>query len=271
VSHVVRKHGTLVLNADDPLLVDKAADYSGSLVWFSLDADNPVVAAHTAAGGIAFVLRDDKLERLQGRRRTTICAAADIPITMHGAARHNVANSLAAAALTDRMGISLDSIVKGLTSMTQDSNPGRSNVFKVKGFNVLIDFAHNPRAFEALFDMARALPAKRRVLCFGQAGDRTDELIRDLARSAWNIGLDAVIVSELAHYWRGRERGDVFAIIKDELLQCGAREDQIHHFEEELESLDAALDWAQDGDLVIMLALGGSKPVEERLSEYAAQ
>jgi UDP-N-acetylmuramyl tripeptide synthase len=271
VSHVVRKHGTLVLNADDPLLVDKAADYSGTLVWFSLDADNPVVAAHTAAGGIAFVLRDDKLERLQGRRRATICAAADIPITMHGAARHNVANSLAAAALTDRMGISLDSIVKGLTSMTQDSNPGRSNVFKVKGFNVLIDFAHNPRAFEALFDMARALPAKRRVLCFGQAGDRTDELIRDLARSAWNIGLDAVIVSELAHYWRGRERGDVFAIIKDELLQCGAREDQIHHFEEELESLDAALDWAQDGDLVIMLALGGSKPVEERLSEYAAQ
>ena len=134
------------------------------------------------------------------------------------------------------------------------------------GVSVLVDFAHNPAAMQALFDMAKAIPAKRRVLSFGQAGDRTDDLIRQLARNAWAIGLDKIIVSELEVYWRGREYGDVFALIKDELLRCGATEDQILHFMTEDESLDAALEWAQEGDLVIMLALGGSTPIIEKLT-----
>ena len=38
-----------------------------------------------------------------------------------------------------------------------------------------------------------------------------------------------------------------------------------------MESLNAALDWAEPGDLVIMLALGGAKPVQARLSELGAE
>ncbi len=122
---------------------------------------------------------------------------------------------------------------------------------------------------QALFDMASALPAKRRLLAFGQAGDRPDDLIQGLARSAWSIGLDAVIVSELEAYARGRETGAVFEVIKDELLRSGAQENQIRHFMEESESLDAALDWAEEGDLIIMLALGGSKQIVEKLAALA--
>jgi len=113
--------------------------------------------------------------------------------------------------------------------------------------------------------MASALPAKRRLLAFGQAGDRTDESIRELARSAWSIGLDAVIVSELEKYARGRERGAVFELIRDELMRCGAREDQIRHFMEETESFDAALEWAREGDLIIMLSLGRSAAITKKL------
>jgi UDP-N-acetylmuramyl tripeptide synthase len=123
----------------------------------------------------------------------------------------------------------------------------------------------------ALLDMARAIPAERRALCFGQAGDRPDELIRELARDAWAIDLDCVIVSELSKYYRGREPGEVFAIISDELKKQGATDEQILHNDEELETLNEALSWAQPGDLVIMLALGGAKPVQERLRELGAQ
>ena len=266
VSRAVEKSGALILNADDPLLVGKSAEFSGKLVWFSLDAQNAVVDFHTRAGGIAFVLDNGDLLKLEGDDAEVICAAADIPITMGGAATHNTANALAAAALTDRLGIPMAEIRAGLTTMSQDDNPGRSNIYTVDGVNVLVDFAHNPAAMQALFDMAKAIPAKRRLLSFGQAGDRPDDLIRELARNAWAIGLDKIIVSELEAYWRGREYGDVFALIKDELLQCGATEDQILHFMTEIESLDAALEWAQEGDLVIMLALGGSQPIIEKLT-----
>jgi UDP-N-acetylmuramyl tripeptide synthase len=188
-----------------------------------------------------------------------------------GAARHNVANALSAAALTWSMGASLEDIASGLVTMRQDENPGRCNVYGLDGFKVLIDFAHNPAAMSALFDMASAIPAKRRVLCFGQAGDRTDELIRELARDAWAIGLERVIISELPKYHRGREHGDVFRLIRDELLALGARDEQVRHHEEELESLQDAIDWAQPGDLVIMLALGGAAPVQEKLRELGAE
>ncbi len=270
VSRAVEKSGRLILNAEDPLLRAKAADYAGEVVWFSLDPQHKKITAHAAAGGLAFVLDGDQLLMLEGDKRELLCRSHEIPITMGGAARHNVANALAAAALTWCLGVPLEHIRKGLKTMQQDENPGRSNIYDVDGCKVLVDFAHNPAAMSALFDMASAVPAERRVLCFGQAGDRPDDLIRDLARDAWEIGLDRVIVSELAAYHRGREHGDVFRLIRDELLKCGADERQIAHFETEMESFQSALEWAVPGDLVIMLALGGAAPVHEHLRELGA-
>lgn len=271
LSHAVRHSGKLVLNAEDARLVNKAGTYDGEVVWFSLDPSLSVVAEHVSGGGTAFVLDGDELCLLGREGRSPICRSVDIPISLGGAARHNVANALAAAALTWSMGVSVDAISRGLTTMGQDENPGRSNLYSLNGFKVLIDFAHNPAAMSALFDMAGAVPAKRRVLCFGQAGDRTDALIRELARDAWAIGLDRVIVSELPKYHRGREHGDVFRLIRDELLNCGAADEQIRHYDEEMQSFEDALGWAEAGDLVILLALGGARPVQERLRELGAE
>lgn len=266
VSHAVEQGGTLVLNADDERLVAKAADYRGELVWFSLNAGNPLVARHIAEGGIAFVLEDNQLLRVSAASRDLLCRSEEISITLGGAARHNVANALAGAALTEALGVSIDNIRRGLKTVTQDDNPGRCNVYELDGVTVLVDFAHNPAAMQSLFDMARALPAERRLLAFGQAGDRTDQLIEGLARSASSIGLDAVVISELADYRRGREPGEVFGIIRNELIRSGVSASRIHHFEEELESLNFALDWAQPGDLIIMLDLGRDPAVHERLT-----
>ena len=267
VSRPVRSRGQLVLNADDERLVAKAADYPGKIVWFSLDPDNAVVKSHTEQGGSAWICDGDELIHIENGARELICRDRDIPITLGGAARHNTANALAAAALTSCLGASSTAIRDGLATMSQDENPGRCNVYDVKGRSILIDFAHNPKAMQALFDMARALPAKRRVLCFGQAGDRPDDLIRELTQSAWAIGLDRVMVSELSHYHRGREHGDVFRIIRDELVRLGASPDQVEHNEEESETFASAFEWAEEGDLIIMLALGGAAPIQAQIKE----
>ena len=265
ISHAVEGKGTLVLNADDRLLVGKADKFGGNIVWFSLSDSNPVVAAHTKRGGVAFVYSGGNLVRLEGENRETICAAREIPITLNAAAGHNVANALGAAALTEKLGLSLEQIAGGLRTMSQDANPGRSNLFEIDGFKVLVDFAHNAEAMQALFAMASAIPARRRALCFGQAGDRTDREIRELARSAWSMGLDKAHIAELEHYRRGREEGEVYAILRDELMKAGARDDQIQHFQEEHESFDAALEWAQEGDLVVILDLGRISNIQEKL------
>jgi UDP-N-acetylmuramyl tripeptide synthase len=271
VSRAVEQSGQLILNADDQLLLKQAEQYSGEVIWFSLDPQNETIVSHTDDAGLAFVLDGDELVKLESGGRVVICRSHEIPIALGGAARHNVANALSAAALTHSLGVGLEDIRKGLTTMVQDENPGRCNLYELDGRSVLVDFAHNPAAMMALFDMARAVPAKRRVLCFGQAGDRTDELICELARDAWAIGLDRVVVSELAAYHRGRQHGEVFAIIKDELVRCGAEDFQVEHNETEMDSFMSAIEWAQPGDLVIMLALGGAAPVQARLKELGAE
>jgi cyanophycin synthetase len=265
VSRAVRASGKLVLNADDPRLTAQARGYTGQLVWFSLEKDNATLCAHTRDGGVAFALDGDTLLCIDGGNRTPVCRDADVPITLGGAARHNVANALAAAALTWSLGIGLDTIRTGLTTMEIAANPGRGNVYEIAGATVLVDFAHNPRALRALLDTASGLPAARKALCFGQAGDRPDDLIRELARGAWESGLDRVWVSELPKYHRGRGPGEVYAVIRDELLANGARPDQVEHREREIDSFEAALAWARPGDLVIMLALERAPELFDRL------
>ena len=267
VSRAVRESGKLILNADDELLREKAAAFGGDIVWFGLDPDNELIAS----ASLAFVLADGELQKRQDGATDVICRSEEIPITLGGAARHNIANALAAAALTWCLGTSMQHIRAGLKTMRQDENPGRCNVYELNGFKVLVDFAHNPAAMGALFDMAQAIPASRRSLCFGQAGDRPDGLIRDMTRDAAQIGLDRVMISELAAYHRGREHGEVFALISSELEAAGLDRSSIEHYEEEMDSFNAALEWAQPGDLVIILALGGAAPVQARLTELGAK
>tara|TARA_R110002096_G_scaffold23031_4_gene73584 strand:- start:19378 stop:21057 length:1680 start_codon:yes stop_codon:yes gene_type:complete len=270
VSKAVRESGRLILNADDALLRQKAIEFDGELAWFSLDANSTFVRQRIAAGELVFALDDDQLQKIDRDGVQAFCQSSEIPLTLGGRARHNIANALAAAALTYCLGFSLATVREGLINMRQQENPGRCNVYAVDACKVLVDFAHNPAAMQALFDMAEALPAKRRVLCFGQAGDRPDGLIREMTRNAWAIGLDRVIVSELADYHRGRAYGEVFAVMQDELLACGARQDQIAHVEVELEALNDALAWAGEGDLVIMLALASGSEIQARLKELGA-
>lgn len=269
VSHAVAKRGTLVLNADDTLLAARSKTHAGRIDWFGMDAGNSLLANHMATGGRAFVLSGEELVMIDAGKREVIVRVRDVPITLHGAAHHNVANALAAAAVALRLGASIEQVRAGLTSMSPLKNPGRSNLYEVRGFKVLVDFAHNPHAMRALFGIARSLPAKRRILCFGQAGDRTDEQIRELARSAWAIGLDRIVISELAAYARGRAPGEVVGILRDELKRSGAYDEQILYFEKESDSFDAALQWARPGDLVILLALGGNVQVQAKLNALA--
>jgi UDP-N-acetylmuramyl tripeptide synthase len=267
VSRAVRNSGKLILNADDHRLVAKSHEYPGELVWFSLDAGNDTVLSHTSDGGTAFVLDGEDLLVINGNARELICRDHEIPITLKGAARHNVANALGAAAFCWSLGVALSDIRMGLTSMSQDQNPGRCNVYDVNGYTVLVDFAHNPEALQALLDMANRLPSNRKALCFGQAGDRPDDLIQELAHAAWESGLDRVFVSELAKYHRGREEGAVYAVIRDELIRCGAHPEQVEHNMEEIESLDSAMQWAEPGDLIVMLALERSQELYDRLKQ----
>lgn len=260
ISRAVINGGTLVLNADDPMLVEKASDHPGRIAWFSLDENRSEVEFRPEEG---------YLVRAGAGLHQRLCRINDIPLTLNGAARHNIANALAAAAVCAYLGVAPAAIAAGLTGMQQDHNPGRANLYHVNGFNIFLDFAHNPHAIAATAELTARLPARRRLLAFAQAGDRTDQLLQACARAAWAHGPDRVIISELAKYARGRAQGEVHGILRAELIRSGCPAEEIVHVETETEALEQAMGWARPGDLLIMLVLGEADAVRKRLTRLS--
>ncbi len=270
VTRALDNDGRLVLNADDTRLVERSSQAPAPVVFFSLDAGNSVIAHHVAGGGEAWVLRDDALCRYVNGGWQPLLRAADIPLTLGGAARYNIGNALGVAALCESLGIPDTGIVRGLTAFQPGDNPGRGNLYDVDGVKVLVDFAHNPDAFRAIVQLAGNLDARRRLIAFGEAGDRTDTLIRDLATTAWAMKPDRVITLEIEKYARGRERGEIRKLLHTQFLDEGAKAGQLSHSASELDALKDALAWAEPGDLVILLSLAEQDAVMRYLEQRAS-
>lgn len=255
IARVVKPDGRVVLNADDPELAAAASQVAAPVAWFTLDRNNPLVLDHLAAGGEAAYLEDGMLVLNRGGERIPIVRAEEIPTAFGGVARHNLANSLAAIGLAAGLGLPVEAMAAGLRQVksTPEDNPGRANLIKWYGVRILIDYAHNPHGIAALLDLAQALPAKRRLLVIGQAGDRSDDAIRDLARAAWALRPDHVVVKELPELLRGRQPGVVPVLIEDELLHLGMPQRSLARAASELEAVRQALAWAQSGDLLVLL------------------
>ena len=60
----------------------------------------------------------------------------------------------------------------------------------------------------------------------GQAGDRSDEAIRGLARAAWSLSPDYVVLKEMDEYLRGRAPGEVSALLEQEFVRLAFRQPQ---------------------------------------------
>lgn len=247
--------GLLVLNADDPRLVAHAP--SGQRIgWCSQDGDNPTVQSHLGRGGIAWVLAGDVITEVIEGRRTPIVDVTAVPATLDGAARHNVANALSAAAAARGLGVPVESVVAGLTGFHgAGDNPGRANRFRLDDVTVLVDFAHNPHGMRAITETAARLPGERLLVLFGQAGDRSDRDIRALARTVWASGPDRVLVAEIDGYRRGRSPGEVPSLIVDELRRCGAPEDRCHLVDSPIEGVREALAWSRPDDVLLLMVL----------------
>jgi cyanophycin synthetase len=188
--------------------------------------------------------------------RLVVAQVSDVPIAFGGAARHNVVNALFAIGLAAALGAPREAMAEGLAAVRNHDgtdNPGRGHLMEIGAFHVLLDYAHNPHGLAAVIAFAAALPAARRLVVLGQAGDRDDEALRDLARTAWSFGPDRVILKELPSMLRGRLPGEVPAVLESELLRLGARREALSHAATEVEAVRQALDWARRGDLLLLL------------------
>jgi cyanophycin synthetase len=273
VAERVREGGTIVLNADDERLAALPgrrlvhADKK-RIAFFSLHADNPVVRRHLDDGGTAFWVADGWLHEGTGQKSRRLVRTADIPAAFGGAARFQVANALAAAAAARAIGLPPTQVARALAMFDSDSNlnPGRMNVFDVGPGHVLVDYGHNPAAFEAVSDLTRNWPDRRVTAVFTVPGDREDDLICECGRVVAR-GFDRLIIKEDGDH-RGRRPGEVA-----ELLCRGAHEApgrvECHTVLDECEAVRTALRSMDSNDIVVVF-YDNYRAVRKVLDEFGA-
>lgn len=265
VARALAAGDTLVLNADDEGVVAHAGslepDLVATIAWFSLVADNPTVRQALDDGGRACFVEDGWLVAAEGVRRRPLVPLQDLPATLGGIVRHNLANALGAMGIALAFGIDDRSIRAGLTAFRGDEhdNPGRGNWFehRIEGgtIRILVDFAHNAHGMQALAETVRRVPAERVVLLMGQAGDRLDRDIAALVAAACDMHPDRLLVAELPGYERGRQPFEVPELIRRDAIACGLPEERIQLFDGPREATRSALQRARPGDLLVLLAL----------------
>jgi cyanophycin synthetase len=262
VVEVVRKDGASVLNADDPLVAAMAGRAEGRLVYFSMyggETASPLVREHIAGGGVAAVLqpgvRGDMIAIYDEEQYIPLLWTHLIPATLEGKARHNVANALAAAAVAYAHGVSVENIRQGLRTFTTSfyQAPGRLNIFDEHPFRVLVDYGHNPAAFQAMRDLVERLkPSYQRVIGMASApGDRRDVDIQEVGAIAGTM-FDTLILKEDDDR-RGRAPGEIAALMRA-AAAASMPAGQIITILNEAEAARYALSIAEPGDLVVIFA-----------------
>jgi len=106
----------------------------------------------------------------------------------------NVSNSLAAIAVGRKLGLSRAEIEKGIAALK--GVEGRMHVIdEGQKFQVIVDFASTPDAFERFFESVRPLTKGKLIAVFGSAG-RRDEAKRAVQGRIAGTSADVVIVTE---------------------------------------------------------------------------
>jgi UDP-N-acetylmuramoyl-L-alanyl-D-glutamate--2,6-diaminopimelate ligase len=233
----LKPQARIVLNADDreSAAMARRIPDDGQLVTYGLER---------AAAVWATVLE----ESLRGTRFVLHRGEQSVEIATALPGRHNVSNCLAAAAASERFGVSLAQMKSGIESLR--IVPGRlERVECGQRFDVFIDYAHTEDALRrGLVFLKRA--ARGRVICVVGAGGDRDRSKRPLIGRAAALADLAIITSD------NPRNEDPEQIIRDVVsgFEPADREPVIEV--DRAEAIRRAIESAQPGDCVLVAGKG---------------
>ncbi len=260
IVRVVRSGGWAVLNAEDPLVRQYHDAGAGRPWFFAVDPDGEGAAFARRVGAVLTTVREGRMVVDRWRAEPVdLGAIPDMPVTIAGLSLENVANALAAASAGLAAGLGEGAVTAGLRTFAPDTvaSPGRMNIWSVPttdggSATVILDFAHNEAGAQALFRVAVGLrrPGAAVHASIGNAGDRTDAGIAELARIA-GVAADTVQLAAKSQYLRGRTQAEIDALQRAGLRAAGKT--PVEETPDERTGLRSLLSRAHDGDVIAMM------------------
>lgn len=158
----------------------------------------------------------------------------------------SVSNALAVIAVCARLGLSYDEISEFLSEASGVC--GRAEVVKTgTDYTVMIDYAHTPDALENILKTLRGIASGRIITVFGCGGDR-DKTKRPI------MGKIASELSDVCIVTSDNPRFETPSAIIDDIMRGISR--PVTVIENRREAIAAALDMAQEKDIVLLAGKG---------------
>ncbi|WP_349409201.1 cyanophycin synthetase [Pseudalkalibacillus sp. SCS-8] len=252
IPEIVHPEGSCVLNADDEAVAEMAGYTKGSVVFTSLQADNPIIEKHQSRNQECWFVQDEWIIHAKDGRTERFMQYADIPITFNGYAQHNVSNLLQALASAHKLGVSIDVLRKKALTFFPDflQSPGRFNKVDQDGRTIVVDYAHNTAGLKAIYNTIRAIPCDRLITAVSAPGDRLDEDIRNIADIVGKE-TDIVIIKEDENL-RGRKKMEVASMLDEVLANQLPSKNRFIELDER-KAFQVAWELSQPGDLLLFL------------------
>jgi cyanophycin synthetase len=241
--------GYAILNADDKLVAGMTKDLRCKHAFFSMDENNPIIKAHTTAGGLAAIYENDYVTICKGTWKIRVVKAINIPLTFGGKAAYNIANVLPVILAAfirnykiEDMRLALATFIPGPTQ-----SPGRMNIFNFKNFQVMVDYAHNTAGFEAIADMLSKVNATEKVGVIAGVGDRRDEDTTNLGKVAAKM-FDTIVIRQDKNL-RGKTEQEIIDLISNGVKEVNPSK-EIITIKKEKEAIEYVIKNAKKGSFI---------------------
>lgn len=163
---------------------------------------------------------------------------------------YDIYNSLCGIAIANDLGFKLEEISKALEGFK-----GVKSRFEFiendLGINIVVDFAHTPKAFENIY---KDLPKDKKIYSvYGITGDRTYDIRKAVGKISAKYGVFSVITTDDPKF-------DTFENISNQIKE-GVEENNGEYvvIEDRKEAIKYAISHAKEGDFVLMLGKGEEK------------
>ena len=242
--------GYAILNADDDIVYALKDELDCNIALFSIDENNERIQQHCEEGGWAAIIEKGHFTVCKGEWKIRVARVTDVPLTLNGRAACMIKNVLPAILAASISDFDTRIIRKALQTFVPgpELTPGRMNIFKVRNFEVMIDYAHNTDGFKQLKEFMQQVSAKRKAGIIGCAGDRREEDIIAMGKYAAEI-FDEIIIRHDKD-GRGRTNEEITRLIMQGIFSVKPNM-AITVISDEMEALSYAIQHADKDSFVV--------------------